>query len=115
MMRDKKTYRKELSYIYEDDRDNKKYIGEIKKIEAFHYVTFQINTGTKTLDCVVEDIASIWRLHITTLDVITELSTLDDIFWNSEQIIKITRDYISGIAVAVAIHKISKNNGIMFE
>lgn len=106
---------KNIDFVFEDDRESKKYIGEITSIYSHHYIEFYVNTGEQILWCGVNDITGVWRLDIMTLEVTTELSTPDDTFWNSERIIDVIKDYKTGIAVAVAINKVYRENRHLFE
>lgn len=103
-----------LDYVYYNDNENIKKIGEIEDIEIENLISFIIKIRGETLWCRIGKGAYAWYIEIIDRGIMAELATLDDEFWNSESIIRATKDYDTGIAIAKAIKVIYEKYGDEF-
>lgn len=96
-----------FDFVYTDDRNEKKYIASVEDMRFIKSIEFEVHSGRKCIYCILDTSALKWQLEIPSINARIELSTLDDEFWNSEQIIEKVRDYHLGIAIAKAIKEIN--------
>lgn len=106
-------YKEKMDYIYKNEQ-NQKYVGEIAGLTITPYIDFNININGKDIWCQVDHILNEWCIHFIREEKCTELSSLDDVFWNSEAIGEVFGNIEIGNKIAYALKMIYENNKEMF-
>lgn len=98
-----------FEYVYLDEDENR-YISSAKCIEIFPTFEFVVNVDNVHYTCVVDHAMSKeWKIVFfcsSQKTYCSELSNLDDVFWNTESIYTELRNYRISNAIAQAISDI---------
>ena len=100
--------------LYTAEYKKEKWICEINTIkQKNNIITYTVNGRGSKYEIYLMNFENKMWIDIPIMKISSELSTLDDTFWNSEQIGIALKSYIDGITIANSLKIVGKEVGII--